>query len=175
MYLPFLIIFTCISSLFAHNHSSGSTQYGKEVIETIDASGLLKLDGTSITNHLQMKGSIIAKNAQIGSFHVMGEANLKDTLIKSASTMMCYLQASQTTFQGPLTILSQKVVLTASKVDRITFQKDLSYKGKQILELRQGTIVNGPVHFESGKGEVWIYPSSQILGDVTGGTILKKS
>jgi hypothetical protein len=29
--------------------------------------------------------------------------------------------------------------------------------------------------FESGKGEVLVYPGSQVLGQVTGGKIIKKS
>ena len=77
-------------------------------------------------------------------------------------------------FQKNITLLTQKAVFTASKLEGITVRKDGACKGKQVLELKQGTIVNGPIVFESGKGEVVIYPGSQVLGSVTGGKIVRK-
>jgi len=40
--------------------------------------------------------------------------------------------------------------------------------------LKQRTVVDGPIVFESGKGEVHVYAGSQVLGTVTGGKVVKK-
>jgi len=87
---------------------------------------------------------------------------------------MGQIQAVRSTFEKPITILSQKAVFTESKLKEITVKQDSAFKGKQIIELRQRTIVDGPIHFESGRGEVQIFPGSQVLGIVSGGKIIKK-
>jgi hypothetical protein len=150
-------------------------QYGAVNLESLKTTGLIKLSGTSIENGLQLVGSLICQNGEIGSLDIMGEANLTGTQIKQASIVLGSLQATRSTFQKPLTLLSQKALFTASTLESITVRKDDSFKGKQILELRQGSIVNGPIHFESGKGEVIVYPGCQVLGPVTGGKVVKKS
>lgn len=168
-----LIAFTFVASLFAGPPVT-THQYGKETLESLNGAGLIKLNGTTITNDLHFNGSLITKEAQIGSLDVMGEANLNQTTIHKASTIMGSLQATQSKFLQPITILSQKTLFTSCKLQGITVRKDDSYKGKQTIELKQGTIVDGPIHFESGKGEVILSSSSQVLGPITGGKVIKK-
>jgi hypothetical protein len=165
-------------SIFAENKSitaSGSNQYGAITIDSLESTGLIKLNGTSITHHINLTGSLISQNAEIGSLEVMGEANLTGTTVQEASSIIGSLQATRSNFKKALTILTQKALFTASKLEGVTVQKDGACKGKQIIELRQGTIVNGPIHFESGKGEVIVSSGSQILGEVVGGKVIKKS
>lgn len=150
-------------------------QYGAVNIEALDAVGLIRLNGTTVTNQARITGSLISQNATIGSIDIIGEANLTGTQVKNGGYVMGSLQAVRSTFEKSITILSQKALFTASKLEGITIKQDGSYKGKQIVELKQGTIINGPIHFESGKGEVIVFPGCQVLGSVTGGKIVKKS
>lgn len=163
-----LISLSFIATLFGEN-------YGSEILETVQGTGIVKLNGTSVTNTLHVNGSLIAQNAQIGTLDVLGEANLTGSTIKNSASIMGSLQAVRTTFEQSITVLCQRVVFTASHLEGLTVQQDGGFKGKQVVELKQSTIVNGPIHFESGKGEVVLYPGSQVLGPITGGKLIKKS
>lgn len=149
--------------------------YGAVALDSLQASGLVKLNGTTIAQLLRVEGSLISQHAHIGSIEVLGEANLTDTVIQKGGTISGYLQAHGATIQQPVTLISQKAVFISSHLKGITFCSDGGYKGKQTLELRQRTIVDGPIHFESGKGEVLLYPTAQILGPVTGGKVVRKN
>lgn len=164
-----------IATLFADTPLvTGANQYGAVTLPALRGSGLIKLNGTTVDT-VHLTGSLLTQDAEIGSLDIIGEANLKDTTIKNASTIMGSFQATRTTFKSSVTLLGQKALLTASHLEGITVQKDGGYKGKQIIELKQGTLINGPIHFESGKGEVIVFPGCQVLGPVTGGKIVKKS
>lgn len=178
-----LIALSFVASIFAEERPAvmkqsevkGSGTYGAETLETLSGFGLVKLNGTSITNQLDMKGSLISQNAEIGTLNVMGEANLTGTTVKNNSLVEGSLQAVRSKFLGNVILSSQKAVFTATQLDSITVKKDMGFKGKQIIELKQGSIINGSVHFESGKGEVILFPGCQVLGPVTGGKVIKKS
>lgn len=164
-----------MASLFAEpTKALGGANFGNETHESIDGSGLIKLNGTTVDQEVHVVGSLISQNGEIGSIDVTGQVNLTETTIKHGGSIMGSFQATRSKIEAPITLLSQKTVLTNSKLSGITVKQDSSYKGKQILELRLGTIVDGPIHFESGKGEVLVYPGSQVLGSVTGGKIIKK-
>lgn len=155
--------------------TAGIHQYGNTELDSLDSVGLIKLNRTSILKQLRLTGSLIAQGAKIGSLDISGEANLTDTTIENGGNVIGSFQATRSTLKKNLTVLSQKILITASNLESITIRQDSGFKGKQILELRQGTIINGSVHFESGKGEVLIFPGSQVLGNVTGGKIIRKS
>jgi hypothetical protein len=152
----------------------GSSTLGAQSYDSLSGSGLLKLNGTTIKN-LQISGSLIAHSATLQSLEVQGEANLNQSTVTQPSTIIGYLRAQHSTFKAPLTLGAQKAVFTASQLHSLTIRKDDSFKGKQIIELKQGTIIDGPVHFESGKGEIHLFPPSKVLGPVTGGKIIRKS
>jgi hypothetical protein len=172
-----LIAFSFMATLFAEEQprSFGAGNYGKETLEAIQGIGLVKLNGTSITNTVDLIGSLITQNAEIGTLRISGEANLSGTTVHNGGTIEGSVQLVHTTVLKPLSILCQKVVFTASKLDAVTIRQDLGFKGKQILELKQGTLINGPVHFESGKGEIILFPGCKILGPITGAKVVKKS
>lgn len=149
-------------------------QYGTETIESVDSFGLIRLNGTTVTDSVHVNGSLIANNAILNSFDVIGEANLTRTTIRNNSTVVGFIQAQNSKFEKPLTITSQKAVFIACELQGITLHQGDGFKGKQVLELKQGTIVHGPIVFESGKGEVYVYPGSQALDSVTGGKKIDK-
>jgi len=171
-----LIALCFMATLFAEGvKTEGGGQYGKVTLESLEGSGLIKLNGTSVTNEIQLIGSLISQNGKIGSLDVIGEVNLTETTVAHGGKVMGSVQMVRSNIQKPITILSQKAVFTSSKLTGITVKQDSAFKGKQIIELRQGTIVDGPIHFESGKGEVLIHTGSQVLGPITGGKAIKKT
>ncbi|HEY4254776.1 MAG TPA: hypothetical protein VGM34_00330 [Chlamydiales bacterium] len=153
---------------------SGSHSLGAHVFEKVVSTGLLKLRSTTITQSLRVEGSLIAQSARLGTLDVTGEASLSDSIIASPCTITGTIRTQNTTFQSLLTLGAQKAFFASSHLHSITIRKDLSYKGKQLIELKQKTIVDGPITFESGRGEVHLYPGSQVLGPVTGGKVVRK-
>jgi hypothetical protein len=178
-----LLTVVFISSLFAAEEKAppkqlqtiGANSYGAETLESLTTVGLVKLNRTLITHELNVNGSLIAQGATIGSVEVIGEANLTDTIIQNGGTILGYLQTHHATVNMPLIINGQKASLTSSKLVGITVRTMDAFKGTQIIELRQKTIVDGPITFESGKGEVHLYSGSQVLGPVSGGKVIKKN
>lgn len=168
-------IFALATLLAADPQLPGLGNYGSETFDSLKGTGIVKLHGTSITNTLQVTGSLISQDAKIGTIDVSGEANLTNTTVKNGGTIIGSLQAVRSTFEKAITILTQKAVFTHTQLEGITVQKDAGFKGKQVIELKQNSVVHGPIHFESGKGEVILYPGCQALGPITGGKLVKKS
>lgn len=170
-----LITLSFLTTLFAQEPEvMGLGTYGAETLDSLEGTGLVKLDGTSVANLLHVMGSLIAKDAHIGTLDVMGEANLRNTTVKNAATIMGSFQASRSIFEQNINIHTQKALFTACKTKGISVHKDGGFKGRQIIELKQGTVIDGPIHFDSGKGEVVIFPGCKVTGAVTGGKIVKK-
>jgi hypothetical protein len=170
-----IVALTLVSSLFAIGTAQGVNQYGRTELEAIDSIGLIKLNGTSIKNQLQLVGSLIAQDAKIGSLNITGEANLTGCTVENEGKIVGAFQATKSNFKKNLTISSQKILLTACKAESLTIHRNEGFKGKQTLELTQNTVINGTVVFESGKGEVVLHsPGSQVLGGVVGGKIIKR-
>lgn len=171
-----LIALSFVASLIAEpTKAVGGANFGNETHESIDGTGLIKLNGTTVSNDIRIVGSLIVQNGDIGTLDVIGEVNLTGTKVKHGGSIMGSFQAVRSQIEAPITFLCQKAVFTKSKLAGITVKQDSAYKGKQIIELRLGTLVDGPIHFESGKGEVLVYPGSQIIGAVTGGKVIKKN
>ena len=152
----------------------GGGNYGTETIESLQVSGLAKLHGTTITHTLQVTGSLISLYAHLNTVEIVGEANLTDTHVEKEATITGSLQAVRSTFDRHLNLLTQKAVFTNCKAKSLLIRQDGAFKGKQIVELKQGTIINDSIVFEGGKGEIHLYPGSQILGPVTGGKVIRK-
>jgi hypothetical protein len=171
-----LLAITSALPLFAEQpinlrYSNGGS-VGKETIENLSCSGVLKLNGTTIKT-LSISGSLVTTSALLGALTVRGEANLRGSKISAPCTIYGYLRAQDTTFEDHLTLGAHKAVFTASHLSSITVQIEEGFKAKQIIELKQGTTVSGPIHFESGKGEVHAY-NSKVTGPITGGKLIKK-
>ncbi|MBI3508938.1 MAG: hypothetical protein HY069_04830 [Chlamydiia bacterium] len=153
---------------------AGSGTYGAVRIESIDAIGIVKLNGTHVMQAVQLQGSLIANDAQIDSFHVVGDANVSHCTVKKPSDVTGYIQAQKTLFQGDMLLTLQRAVFTHSTLQGVTIRPNPGFKSKQVLELRQHTVVQGPIVFESGNGEVHLFSGSKVLGGVTGGKVLQK-
>jgi hypothetical protein len=148
---------------------------GRETFENLRSLGVLKLNGSTVKSLLEVQGCLIAQSAKLGAIEVVGEVNLTDTTVSQASTITGYLRAQHSTFKAPLILSLYKAVFTASKLGAITIQRQEAFKGKQVIELKQGTTVEGPIIFESGKGEVHLYPGSKVYSSIEGGKLIRKN
>jgi hypothetical protein len=164
-----------LKNVEAVQNLSGSHSLGGEVFDTVTSSGLLKLNGTRIHQRLHVSGSLLAQSARMGALEVYGEANLSQSTVTQPSTIVGYLRAQGTHFEAPLTLGAHKAVFTACHINSITIRKEEGFKAKQIIELKQKTIVNGDITFESDRGEVYLYPGSQVLGKIIGGKLVRKN
>lgn len=153
----------------------GMNSLGAQTVEQITSSGLLKLNGTKVTQMLRVSGSLLTQSARLHTVEVYGEANLSQTTVEQPSTIIGYLRAQNSQFLAPLTLGAQKAVFTSCKIASLTVRKEDAFKGKQIIELKQNSLIEGDVVFESGRGEVHLYPGTQLLGTVQGGKAIKKN
>lgn len=151
-----------------------ATQYQKETLKVLEAAGPLKLLETTVTERLDLQGTLVAEGARIASLSVAGEAQLSRTTVSGSAAVIGFLKASESTFEGPLVLTAPRAVFSKSTLlGPITVRPNALLKGKQILELRPGTRAEGPIHFESGQGEVRLWPGAYLLAPVTGGKAIK--
>jgi hypothetical protein len=153
----------------------GGGAFGAVIFNNLTSSGLLKLTGTTVKHKLHVEGSLLTQAALLNAVEVVGEANLKNTNIAQAMQVVGTLRAEKSTFKGPLTLDGVKVSFIGSQIASLNVLKDSSFKGHQIIELKQKTLVDGPIVFEGGNGEVHCYPGSYVLGLITGGKLIKKN
>lgn len=153
----------------------GSGKYGKETVSKIDATGPVRLNRTTV-NQLHLLGSLSAEDAIIGTLDAIGDVNLSHTIVEQPASIEGYLHSNQSRFLQNLTVVLQRAVLINCHLQGgMTVRENLGFRGKQVLELRQKTIIEGPVVFQSGKGEIHLYSGSKVTGPVTGGKVIRKS
>jgi hypothetical protein len=149
--------------------------FGATTFDNITSSGLLKLNGTTVKSKLHVNGSLLTQAAHLGEVEVSGEANFKNSVIAQAIQVIGSLRAEKTTFKGPITLTGFKASFFGSKLDSLKILKEANFKGHQVIELKQKTIVDGSIVFEAGGGEVHCYPGSYVVGSITGGKLIKKN
>lgn len=155
------------------NISHGSQTYGKETVEKVQANGLVKLNGTKVTKHLQVNGSLKAENAQIEEMQVNGQATLDHCLIKQKSNVCGALIATDSRFEDELSVSSERAVFDACELTSLHILRVRGYCGVQVVELKAKTKIDGPITFDGGKGEVIADSDTKISGRVIGGKIRK--
>ncbi len=149
--------------------------FGAAIFNNLTSNGILKLNGTTVKNALHVEGSLLTQGAILNTVEVCGEANFKNTIIAQAIQVIGSLRAEKCTFKGHLNITGIRATFLGSQVGSIHVSKESNCKGHQIIELKQKTSVDGPIVFESGKGEVHSYPGSYVSGPITGGKLIKKN
>lgn len=154
----------------------GSHKYGQETMVAFDVNGSLELNGTVILGNLIVNGYLSAKKTEIGFLEVNGAAELKECKIISGAIINGALEAEKSIFQKELSIAAETTVLRSTTAESIIIrqlEKNPAQERNpiQILELRDGTRINGSISFESGEGEVIISADSEIIGDVKGGKV----
>lgn len=162
-----------VSHYMAKNINHGSQTYGKETVEEIQANGFVKLDGTRVTDPLQVNGRLKAEDAQIEEMQINGQATLDRCLVKQKSVVCGALVATNSKFADELSVSSERVVFNSCALTSLHILRVGGYQGVQVVELRGKTRIDGPITFDSGNGEVIADPDTEITGGVIGGKIRK--
>lgn len=123
---------------------------------------------------MQINGSLDADEAAIDSLQVNGQISLKSCLVNNGSIINGSLTADNTYFQKEVSAASQKITLTTCSLEALTVREIAGFEGVQVVDLRNGTKVTGPIVVESGKGEVWLSSNSEALGTISGAQVYKK-
>src|SRR5690349_19356476 len=90
------------------NH--GSLTYGNEVVDKVQSNGFVTLNGTKVTEHLQVNGRLKAEGAQIEEMQVNGQATLDRCSISQKSNVCGSLVATLSQFSNELSVSSEKVI-----------------------------------------------------------------
>lgn len=159
------------SSQPVQNVSSGVISYGKESLESLQANGLVTLDGTTIRGKLEVNGSVKANGATIGYFECNGHANLQDCQILAKTNVSGFLNATKCSFQGPITASTQKIEFNDCTLDSLVIKSPGWVLGSQVVELNGASSVKGDITFESGKGKITKSSQATIGGNVTGAEV----
>lgn len=156
------------------NYNYGSQSYGKETVNAIHANGSVILEGTKVLGLVQVNGSLEADEATMDSLQINGQANLKNCLIRNGASINGALAADNTKFQHELSVASQKISLRTCSIEVLIVREVTGFKGVQIIDLRSGTTITGPIVVESGNGEIWLSSNSVISGEITGAKVVQK-
>lgn len=151
-----------------NSYNYGCQKYGKETVDTIQANGTVSLEGTKVLGLVNVNGSLYAEESAINSFKVNGQLVLKHCSISQTSSVNGTLSADNTVFLNEISVASQKVTLSLCTLNSLVIREIVGFNGIQVIDLRNGTKVNGPITVESGNGEVWLSSNSEVTGLVTG-------
>lgn len=169
------LLVLCAAIAIAATPKVGSDSYGEISLESLELLGSIKLNGTTVSKLLKVTGNLVANSARLHEIEAEGDVKLNDTLLEAPVLITGSLQASDSDFRQSLIFVGQKARFTKCKLIGITVRRDAAFKARQVIELKNGTIVEGPVVFEGGNGEVLLYHGSKIHGSVTGGKIVYKN
>lgn len=156
------------------NYNYGTQRYGSETLSSIQTNGAVILEGTKILGLAEINGSLQAEEAAMNSLQINGQVDLKNCFVPNGSNINGMLNADNTKFLKELSVSSQKITLRTCAVDSLIIREVAGFKGVQILDLRDGTTITGPIVVESGNGEVWLSTNSEVSGEVTGAKVIKK-
>jgi hypothetical protein len=179
-YLIVIIILAAIGYfLFVKSESSsthvstGVISYAKDTIGSIDATGYVTLNGTTVRKKVEVKGRIDAKEAHIGSLQVTGNANLNGCIVDGLCEVSGFLNGINTRFKDKIIISSNSLSLQACQAPAIEVKKTGWAFGSQVIELSKNSKV-GEIIFESGNGKVIVTEGSTVSGPVIGAEIEKR-
>lgn len=161
--------------------------------KSVKVEGGSQIISSKIENTLKASGSLDARDLRVGPVKVEGSCDIKDSVINGSVKISGSLNAEKTEFKGAVTIKGIKTILkncTTQSIEILknnsgscslglfgwcSFGSSSSDDEKQpVIELRNGTVVNDSIRFESGDGIVYVYDKSSIKGKVIGGTVVTK-
>lgn len=156
-------------------YNYGYQKYGKESLDSIQVNGTVILEGTKVSGLVHVNGCLEAEETEINTLQVNGQTELHNSVIRNTSVINGSITADNTKFQNALSVASQRIVLRMCTVESLTIREVIGFTGKQVVDLRSGTKVLGPIIVESGNGEIWISSNSEISEEqVSGAQIYRK-
>ena len=179
-----IIVFACHST-HATSVSYGFREAQSQMLETLQHSGMLNLEKTTVSGITEINGFITAKNSTLNSLTVNGDADLDHVLVKGSVLVQGKLAAEDANFQEAVVIKGQinaedshfnKTITIYGNhsefenchLENIILEKNNDQK-VQHLYLEE-TQVDGDITFKS-HGIIHMDKESKIVGKVTGGKI----
>lgn len=178
-----LLLISCLAlfgAAYAENPcQSSSGPYGPMscsggITPSISANGPVTITDTIVEQGVQVNGVLTAEKAVFGSLTVNGKVTFHRVLVKGTSAITGDLNAHKSNFQDTLTISTNTVHLAACHTaDIIIDNSGDGIVSPQVLELADGTVVDGNVTFKADDGIVKMGPHSKITGKVIGGKVVQ--
>lgn len=163
-----------VDSMMQRSGSCGICCYNKETVESIQVNGVAILDGTKVLKEILVNGRLQATESTLNTVQVQGLVELKNCLVSGETNINGSLIADKTNFSEKLSVASKKITLTDCSASQIVIKEIAFFSGTQIVELRGDSCIKGSITVESGKGEVWLFSNSRVLGEVIGAQVIQK-
>lgn len=142
------------------------------VLYWINAIGCVSADCSKL-GAVSVSGSVYLHNSNVhGDFCVCGKAKLCKTTVEGNVCMRGILEAYDSKFDKPIQIASTYIELNNTEACAIIVQDNgCSPCDLQVLKLNRGSVINGGIVFQSGRGRILMDRTSSIHGTVQGGVI----
>lgn len=104
-----------------------------------------------------------------------GDVQVDGSIFKGDVTVIGKLHANASVFNGFATFDSCLIEFNRSTTSQINVKAQHNCgDGEQKIYLKDKSQVKGDIHFEAGNGKVYLSNNSTIIGQVTGGTIVRE-
>ncbi len=141
-------------------------------IEDLTFKGSLDLHRSESEGLLQVLGTLNASDSTLDEVEVKGTLLLKNCIVTGEVAILGTFIAERSRFDEPIFAFTKEMEFNCSRVDSIHINKVGHTPLTQIVKLKNGTVVEGNITFESKNGEIWLYKESRFLGAVVGGKIV---
>lgn len=142
------------------------------VTEKLKINGEVVLGQGTVVNEMMIINGIL--NAEGADFKrrliVNGNASIKQSKFHENASFNGNLTVSDSEFLGYLYLHVQQSDYFNCRLNYIFAEKNPYTNAKEIIFLKNGSLVNGDVMFESGNGEIHLDANSQIKGKIYGGS-----
>lgn len=170
----FLVSISITTPGGAMPHGFGTARYNHERVACINSCGSVFLEGTQVTGSVCVNGHLSACSAHVsGSVHVNGRVDCANCSFEESVSVNGTLSPRGTRFAKEVSVASEELELIDCDVHEIVVRLVQPPGKLQVVRL-VNTTVSGSITIEAGHGEVWISPSSIVLGEIRGAKIYRK-
>jgi len=146
----------------------GVVTFGNDKVEKIHVNGSAFLDGTHVSKVVKVEGNLEAFEADIHTLKMHGTGHLKKSSVQLRARVNGDLKAEDTVFKDGITATSGHLVLSHVISGPVEFKHGTEEGKERKLTLTNGTMINGPVVFDNGPGEIFKDSTSKITGEIVG-------
>jgi len=104
LYLSLILLSTSTQAASVCSRQDGEMHCGAGTVESIDYTGDVILDGTTITGRLKTLGDLTAKNANINHINIIGDADISGSQIIGSTIVVGDIHSKKTKFNDTVKI-----------------------------------------------------------------------
>ncbi len=160
-------------STSGYNHpleTYGQKAFGKETFSSLEHSGSLSLNETTVTNKLVVNGTLRIDYAILSILKVNGMCHAWNSKVSGLAKINGTLIGHNTHFQD-IHVSSDSVDLTSCEVENISLLSCPNSNRNERTLLLKGTWVKGSINVEGDPAVIVMDSSSRIDGSVTNARI----